>query len=69
MTKQEADALFEQVAQIYHTTVEAVRAEILLSMEEAQQNTDPMVQARWNAIPRAGKTPTIEELLSYLLSR
>ena len=66
MDKDKIDAILKQIAFSQHTTVEDVRKEILLAMEEAQQSQDPLVQARWAMIPCAGAKPTIEELITYI---
>lgn len=59
-------AILESVAKANHTTVENVRKEILLAMEEAQQSQDPVVQARWSQIPRRFEKPSIEEFITYM---
>lgn len=49
------DAILESVAKSHCTTIDEVRKEILIVMEEAQQSLDPLVQARWAMIPHAEK--------------
>ena len=58
--------ILETIAIVHHTTVDEVRKEILLVMEEAQKSQDPLVQARWAMIPCKGEKPTIEELIIYI---
>ena len=69
MTKKETDALLKKVAHKHHTTVDKVRSEMMLAIEEGQQSTEPSVQARWNAIPRKGAKITLEEFLTYLVGK
>lgn len=59
-------ALMEQIAAKEHVSVDEVKQEILLAMEEAQQCTDPLVQREWAAIPRQQEELTVEELIAYL---
>ncbi len=66
MEQKKLDAIIEHIAKQCHTSVQEVREQMLLAMEEGQQNRDPVVQARWAKIPRQGGSPTIEELVSYL---
>ena len=63
------DTILESVAKSHFTTIDEVRKEILLVMEEAQQSPDPLVQARWAMIPHAGEKPTIEELITDLATK
>lgn len=61
--------ILEQIAQREHTTVAAVRKEIMETMAEGQPNQDPAVQAAWAAIPRKGKELTLEEFVAYLVQK
>ena len=58
--------MLEQIARRHNTTVEEVRCQMQLSMDEAQKCSDPAVQARWNAIPRKGAQLTLEEFVDYM---
>jgi hypothetical protein len=69
MDNKRINAILESVAKANNTTVENVRKEILIAMDEAQQSTDPLVQARWSKIPRCSEKPTIEEFISYVAQR
>lgn len=69
MNKQELDTILQKIARKHHTTVDEVRSEMMLAIEEGQQSTEPSVQARWNAIPRKGAKITLEEFLTYLVGK
>ena len=58
--------ILEQIAQKEHTTAAEVRREIMEALAEAQRSPDPAVQARWAAVPRRGKEPTLDEIVDYL---
>lgn len=57
------------VAQRNNMTVQEVHDEMMSTMREGQQNSDPKVQALWNAIPRQGSELTLEEFVMYVLSK
>lgn len=65
MTEQEANCLLKAIATKHNISVKTVRDEILFAMKEAQSNPDPLIQARWAAIPKKGAEVTIEEFLEY----
>lgn len=69
MDNKRLNAILESVAKSNNTTVENVRKEILIAMEEAQQSQDPLVLARWAEIPRCSQKPTIEEFITYIAHR
>ena len=69
MTKKQVDQILLKIAKEENVTIDTVRREILLAMEEAQKSTDPQVQARWASIPKKGTTITIEEFLDYTCNR
>lgn len=66
MDSKRINDILETIAIEHHTTVDKVRKEILMVMEEAQESRDPLVQARWAMIPCKGEKPTIEELMAYI---
>ena len=68
MTTPSINQILDQIAVANQTTAEEVRNEIWFTMQEAQQSTDPTVQARWAAIPRAGTELTIEEFIAHLIN-
>lgn len=47
-------------------SVEEVRREIQLAIDEAMKNPDPKVQAEWRKIPKKGKKPTPEEVIEFV---
>ena len=55
-----------QVAAENNTTVEEVRREITLAIEQAMNSSDPEVQKKWRAMSRTGGTPTPEEAIRAL---
>ena len=58
--------MLEEIARRHNTTVEEVRYQMQLSMDEAQKCSDPAVQAQWRAIPRKGQKLTLEEFVAYV---
>lgn len=66
MTKQEMDRLLMQLAEMEHTTPEEVRREMQMGLDEALNNPDPVIRARWETIPRRGERVTLEEFIEYM---
>lgn len=56
----------KQIAKEHNTTIEKVKNEIKIVIEEAMKNPDRDVQAEWEKIPREGAIPTPEDVLTYL---
>jgi hypothetical protein len=65
LDSQKLNDILKNIAIEYHTTIDDVRTEMLIAIKEAQQSTDPAVQARWNAIPRNGEELSLEEFIAY----
>ena len=61
-----AKRAIQQMAQENHVTVEEARREMQDALEEAMNNPDPAVQARWKEIPCAGEVPTVEEVILWV---
>ncbi len=47
-------------------SLEEVRREIQLAIDDAMKNPDPKVQAEWRKIPKKGKKPTPEEVIEFV---
>ena len=62
-------SILKEIARRHNTTVEEVRSQMQLAMDEARKCSDPAVQARWNAIPRKGEVLTLEEFVAYMAGR
>ena len=60
------EQILAQIARANRTTVAVVRREMILAMEEGQNSKDPIVRARWNAVPRKGDRVTLEEFVDYM---
>lgn len=69
MTPKELDRILTRVARQNHTTVQQVRAEIRIAMEDARHSNDPSAKAMWNSIPSKGSTPTLEEFMEFMLGQ
>ena len=69
MQQKEPDRILSSIAREHHTTVQEVRKEMMLALEEGQRSTDPNVQAMWSSIPRHGPTPTLEEVMDFLIHK
>lgn len=65
MTQKEVDKILSKVAKENGVSLNTVKKEIIIALEEAQKNPDPLVQACWASIPKKGRTITIEEFLDY----
>ena len=66
MTEKKMQRILEQIAAANHTTPEQVRNEMKAAMDEGQRSSNPLVQARWAAIPRKGKELTVDEFIEYV---
>ena len=69
MKPKELDRILSRVAKQNNMTVQQVRSEIRIAMDQARKSTDPKAQAMWNSIPSKGDSPTLEEFMEYLLRR
>ena len=68
MKNQKLEAVLEQIAWENHVAKQQVRLQMQRAMDEAMASTDPVVQARWAAVPRKGEKVTLEEFIAYLAS-
>ena len=57
------------IAMKHHTTVEDVRREMEIALQNGLSNPDPAIRAQWAKIPSKGSIPTLEEFVSYLASQ
>ena len=69
MESQQFREILKQIARRHNTTVEEVRHQMQLPMEEAQKCRDPAVRAQWDAIPRKGAELTLEEFVAFVACR
>ena len=61
-------SIYERLAAIHGCTAEDIEAEIVAAIQIGLKSGDPAVQRTWGQMPRHGKTPTVEEVLSYCVS-
>ena len=47
---------------------EEVRNEIAYAISLVLKNDDPQVQEFWKQVPTAGDSPTVEEVINYILN-
>lgn len=59
------DSIIKMIAQKHQTTPTHIRQEMEAALQEAKSSTDPVVKARWAAIPHDGDEVTLEELIEY----
>lgn len=59
-------SILEIVAEKESVSVEEVRREIQLAIDDAMKNPDPKIQAQWRKIPKKGKKPTPEEVIEFI---
>lgn len=69
MRESQFDRILVQIAEREHVTVQEVRDEMQAAIEEAQQSSDPAIQALWASIPRKGTALTLEEFISYMANK
>ena len=69
MIKKRFDRIIRKMAAESNTPPEQIRMEMQQAMDEAMQNPDPIIQARWKKIPRKGKELTLEEFVEYVASQ
>lgn len=60
-----AKMAIKKVAEMHHTSEREVHEEMLRFLEFAAKSSDPAVRAKWDAIPKKGKTLTVEEFIEY----
>lgn len=63
------EAVLKRIAKEHHTTVANVRREMQSAMDMAMASQDPLVQAKWAAIPKKGEKLMLEEFVAYLAKR
>ncbi len=56
-----------QIAREEGITEEEVRNEIALAISYALKSNDPNIQNFWKDIPCEGDSPTVEEIVEYLI--
>lgn len=66
MKRDKFDTILEQIAKKEHTTKAHVRQEMQKAMDLAMASPDPVIQARWARIPKAGEKLTLEEFVAYV---
>ena len=66
MYKRRIQQILEKIAIRNNTTADEVRRDIEIAMKAGQSSPDPIVQARWNAIPRKGTELTVEEFILFV---
>lgn len=65
-TEHSAEKAIEAVASKNGISVEAVYNEIEVAIAVARKSANPKVQAFWDSVPRRGKIPTPEEVITYI---
>lgn len=61
------NASLQQIAKQEGITEEEVRNEIAYAISLALKNDDPKVQEFWKQIPTDGDSPTVEEVINYII--
>ena len=64
-----ASKAISQVAKRHHVSEDTVRKEMQKAISEALSSPDPAIQALWQQIPCAGKTPEPEELIDWIVKQ
>lgn len=60
------DPIIQMIATEQGISVQEVRRSILEALDAGRNHPDPCVQAIWHSIPCEGKTPTLNETLTFL---
>ena len=60
-------ASLQQIAKQEGISEEEVRNEIAYAISLALKNDAPQVQEFWKQIPTAGDSPTVEEVINYII--
>lgn len=69
MHKTVFEHILHQIAGASQAAPDAVREKMQAALISALENPDPSVQAMWNAIPKEGTSPTLDEFTDYLISK
>ena len=66
VSKKKAEAILKKIAEDNNTTVEDVKKEIGIAIQEGMKSDDPKAREHWEAMSKGGKEITPEMLISYL---
>lgn len=66
-TIKKAERVLRQIARREGTSVESLRMSLQVAIINDMIGPEPGKYAQWSKVPRAGKYPTPEELLAYLM--
>ncbi len=69
MNTTKANRALRKLAKEKGISVEEVRREIMIALEEGRKNPDPAIQENCKAIPCKGEYPTPEEVITYLAKK
>lgn len=63
------EAIVGQIARAHGTTPQQVRLSMQQALDEGRRNPDPAIQSMWHSIPSKGGTPTLDEVIVFLVKR
>ena len=69
IAKQKAHRAISEIARSQRVSEAEVRTEMEIAMMEGYNNPDPAVQAEWAKAPFGNRVPTVEEFLSWMVSK
>ena len=69
MQQRNFEEILTVIARKHHSTVDDVRREMEIALQEGLSNPDPFIRAQWARIPSKGPTPTLEELVTYIAAQ
>ena len=69
MQQRNFEEILTVIARKHHSTVDDVRREMEIALQEGLSNPDPVIRAQWARIPSKGPTPTLEELVTYIAAQ
>ena len=63
------EQILNQIAKTSSLSQGEIRDRMQLAMDAALADPSPAVQAMWNAVPKQGDIPTLEEFMNYLIEK
>lgn len=61
------DPIIQMIAAEQGVSVQEIKISMLEALDAGRNCPDPYVQAVWRSIPCKGKTPTLNEVLTFLV--
>ena len=69
LTYEKFDQIIPQIAATHGTEIAEVEHELKMAMLHMMFSPDPTVQKQWESIPHAGKMPSAEEFMAWVVEK